>query len=79
LDAETDDLATIVVADSTMGGTIYALQSDGYVGTSGDEELDWLVTREIANAVAMRNVSQSLDLVERSRWGRVLTPGERRA
>jgi hypothetical protein len=56
LEAATEDLTTTVTADTTYDGNIYDLQSDGYLGTSGDDALDFEVGRHIADVLALRNV-----------------------
>jgi len=78
LEASTDDLATIVTADTTHNGRLLDLQSDGYAGTTGDEALDHKVAEHISDVLALRVVLQSLDAIDRERWGRVQQPADRR-
>lgn len=67
LDASTPDLETVVYADTTTAGTVVFLQSDEYVSTAGDPELDELVIEQIKAAVAGRYVSRRLDDLDRPR------------
>jgi hypothetical protein len=77
LRASTEDLETMVTADTTPDGRVYDSQSDEYVHTSGDEELDYEVQQHILDTLALRTVSQSLDAIDRERWGRVQQPSDR--
>lgn len=72
--ASTPDLETLVHADTTERGTLLDLQSDEYVGTSGDEELDHLVAQTIHWAIAARHSLQQFDELDRQRWGRIQQP-----
>jgi hypothetical protein len=76
--ASTPDLETLVYVDTTDAGSVFDLNSDEYCGTSGDDELDWLVGDVIQKAIASRNTYQQLDDVDRQRWGRVQRPADRR-
>ena len=69
----TPDLETMVWVDSTHGGTILGVQSDGYIGHTGDETLDALVTDKVREVLASRAVARQLDALDRRRWG----PGPR--
>lgn len=77
LEAFTDDLTTSVTADTTYDGSLYDLQSDGYTGTCGDEALDWEVGQHIRDTLALRTVLQSLDAIDKGRWGRIQQPADR--
>jgi hypothetical protein len=68
--ASTPDLETLVYVDTSERGSIFDIQSDEYAGTSGDDELDWLVAETIRRAVSQRHVHQSLDQLDGRRWGR---------
>jgi hypothetical protein len=76
--ASTDDLETLVYVDTTERGTVLDIQSDSSAGTSGDEELDWLVGEAIRKAIAARYTHQQLDGLDRQRWGRIQQPADRR-
>ncbi len=75
--AFTDDLDTTVTADTTYAGTVVELQSDGYAGTTGDDALYFEVTQHIADVLSLRTVLQSLDAIDRERFGRVQQPTDR--
>jgi hypothetical protein len=79
LEAATNDLTTTVTADTSHEGAVFDLQCDGYVGTTGDAELDYEVRQHIADVLALRTVLQSLNSIDRRRWGRVQQPKDRRA
>jgi hypothetical protein len=70
LEASTDDLTTVVWADTTRSGHLVGLQSDEYVHTSGDIELDGLIERCVLDAIASRNARSSLDAIDVRRPGR---------
>jgi hypothetical protein len=70
LEARTDDVEVTVTADTTRGGQVYDLQSDGYVNGTGDEALDWEVAQHIADTLALRAVLSQLDAIGRGRQGR---------
>ncbi len=65
LDAWTSDLETVVTVDTTRSGHVFDVQSDGYVGTSGDDELDYECRRHIDELLAIRRVLLALDRIER--------------
>lgn len=71
LDAWTSDLATTVTADSTHEGHVYDLASDGYHGTTGDEELDYQVALHIRDTIALRTILQTPDAIDHQRSRRV--------
>jgi hypothetical protein len=75
--ASTPDLETVVHADTTERGSLFDFQSDGYVGTTGDDEVDYLVGEAIRKALTTRNALQRLDELDRQRWGRVQQPRDR--
>jgi hypothetical protein len=77
--ASTADLETLVYADTTEAGRVFGLQSDEYIGTSGDPELDYLIGARIRATLATRNSLQQLDAIDKDRWGRVQRPSDRRA
>ncbi len=77
LEAFTDDLSTTVTADTSYDGRVVDLQSDEYSGTSGDEALDFEVCQHIADTLALRNVLQQLDAIDKGRWGRIQQPADR--
>lgn len=74
----TADVETLVVVDTTERGTVVDLQSDEYCSTTGDLELDDLCCECVRREVVSRHVSQSLDELDRRRWGRVQMPHDRR-
>jgi hypothetical protein len=76
--ASTPDLETLVWADSTLAGAVFDLQSDEYVGTTGDLELDDLARETIRATLAARGAAQQLDAIDRQRWGRIQQPADRR-
>jgi hypothetical protein len=78
LDASTNDLTTTITADTSHDGDVVDLQRDDYVGTTGDVELDREVRERIADLLALRTVLQSLNAIDRRRWGRVQQPNDRR-
>jgi hypothetical protein len=67
LEARTDDVEVIVTADTTRAGSVCGLQSDGYIGTTGDEELDYEVEQHIRDVLALSTVLQSLAAIDRGR------------
>jgi hypothetical protein len=68
----------MVTADTSAEGHVIDLQCDGYAGTTGNVELDCEVREHIADVLALRTVLQSLDAIDRRRWGRVQQPQDRR-
>lgn len=77
IEARTDDLETTVTADTGPDGRLRDLQSDGYVGTAGDIELDYAVEQHIRDVLALRAVLQGLNEIDQQRWGRVQKPCDR--
>jgi hypothetical protein len=75
--AATPDLETLLYVDTLESGTVFDMQSDEYSGTSGDAELDDLARECISRSLATRHAAQSLDALERTRWGRVQGPADR--
>lgn len=75
--ASTPDLETLVYVDTTERGGVFDIQSDEYSGTSGDLELDDLSAECIHREIASRHISQSLDGLDRQRWGRIQQPRDR--
>jgi hypothetical protein len=78
LEAERDGVTAAVTADTSGEGVLSDLQRDGYAGTTGDAELDHEVRKHIADVFALRTVLQSLNAIDRRRWGRVQQPRDRR-
>jgi hypothetical protein len=62
--ASTADLETVVYVDTTERGSVLDIQSDGYVGWSGDEQLDELVCEQIADCLTKRGIHRTLDRIE---------------
>jgi hypothetical protein len=62
--ASTPDLETFVHVDTTEGGSVFDIQSDSYAGTSGDDELDWLVKKVITDTVSLRFFARILRVAE---------------
>jgi hypothetical protein len=79
VEASTNDQTTMVTADTSHEGAVFDLQADRYVGTTGDAELDYEVRQHIGDVLALRTVLQSLNAIDRRRWGRVQQPRDRRA
>jgi hypothetical protein len=77
LQAWTDDLEVTVLADTTRDGSVFDLQSDEYVNTTGDEALDYEVQLHIRDTLALRTVLQSLDAIDGARFGRIQRPADR--
>jgi hypothetical protein len=68
LAAATEDLETVVTADSTAsGGRLLYMQSDEYCGWTGDQALDDLVIEVVEKAVAGRAIHRQIDAIERPR------------
>ncbi|HEY4810905.1 MAG TPA: hypothetical protein VIH71_07605 [Solirubrobacteraceae bacterium] len=67
-----------ITADTTFDGALLDLQVDRYTETAGDR-LGHEVQECLLDALATRKISASLDEIDRSRFGRVLSSGERRA
>jgi hypothetical protein len=65
--ARRNDEVTIITADTTRDGAVTDLQSDDYVGTTGDPALDREVCEHIADTLAMRSVLASLPRIEVTR------------
>jgi hypothetical protein len=57
-------LALTVYADVTRGGTVWSLQSDDFIGTSGYADLDARVIEHIQRVLTHREVVRQIDTIE---------------
>jgi len=66
----TSDIEVLVHVDTSRDGKLaFDIQSDGYVGTSGDLELDDAAISAIRWTVANRRAVRQLDALDKRRWG----------
>jgi hypothetical protein len=65
--ARRNDEVTIITCDTTRDGGVTDLQSERYVGTTGDATLDVEVRECIADVLALRSVLSSLPRIETTR------------
>jgi hypothetical protein len=70
VEAWNDQVTTIITADSTRGGNLIDIQSENYVGTTGDSTLDVEARTVIADTVAQHTVMRQLDAISGKRLGR---------
>jgi hypothetical protein len=64
LDAVAGGLRVTVYADVTRGGSVWSLQSDDVLGTSGYAELDAQIVAHIRRVLAHGEVIRQLDALE---------------
>jgi hypothetical protein len=62
--ARRNDEVTVITCDTTRDGAVTDLQSEDYVGTTGDATLDVEVRECIGDVLALRSVLSSLPRVE---------------
>jgi hypothetical protein len=58
------DLVVTVWADVTRGGTVWSLQSEDFIGTSGYADLDAQITEHIHRVLAHRQLVRQIDAIE---------------
>jgi hypothetical protein len=68
IDCRAADERVVVWADVTAGGMLLGLQTDDdYIGTTGSPELDEAIVEHVADELARRRTSQTLDQLDRPR------------
>ncbi len=73
-----EDVRTFVTVDTSLsGGAVLGIQSDGWLGTSGDVGLDDAALECVAGHLGSRDVARALDRADFARWGRVQTSRDR--
>ncbi len=64
VEAVAGSLTMAVYADVTRGGTVWSLQSDDFMGTSGYADLDAQVIEHIHQVLVHREVVRQIDTIE---------------